>query len=173
MREPAPESVNVVCGCFTTMLPHPWVLIHRCSGRRASDHRGVCEPQLNMSYWTYAIVRLQADKPIVWLKGEVKSPPFSGAARLEAGLLLRRLQRGDAVGMPHSRPMPSVGAQCHELRIPDREQSWRIVYHVADGAIAILEVFSKKTRSTPAQTVLVCQKRLAAFLRATADREHP
>jgi hypothetical protein len=32
------------------------------------------------------------DKPLVWLRGEVKSPPFSKDARLEAGFLLRRLQ---------------------------------------------------------------------------------
>ena len=35
------------------------------------------------------------DKPLVWLRGEVKTPPFSPAARLEAGLLLPRLQRGE------------------------------------------------------------------------------
>jgi len=42
------------------------------------------------------------DKPVVWLRGEVKSPPFSRAARVEAGLLLRRLQHGTQIGMPHS-----------------------------------------------------------------------
>ncbi len=75
--------------------------------------------------------------------------------------------------MPQSRPMPVLGAQCHELRIPDREQLWRIVYHIADNAIAILEVFSKKTRSTPSQVVEVCRKRLASFLKAAANREWP
>jgi len=35
------------------------------------------------------------DKPLAWLRGEVKSPPFSQKARLEAGLLLRLLQRGE------------------------------------------------------------------------------
>jgi len=40
------------------------------------------------------------DKPLVWLHGEVKSPPFSPAARLEAGALLRRLQRGKRLGAP-------------------------------------------------------------------------
>lgn len=34
-------------------------------------------------------------KPLVWLKGEVKTPPFSAAARIEAGFLLRRLQQGE------------------------------------------------------------------------------
>jgi hypothetical protein len=46
------------------------------------------------------------DKPLVWLKGEVKTPPFSNQARLEAGLLLRRLQQGQGLSLPHSRPMP-------------------------------------------------------------------
>ena len=35
------------------------------------------------------------DKPLVWLKGQVKTPPLSNAARIEAGFLLRRLQSGD------------------------------------------------------------------------------
>jgi hypothetical protein len=47
------------------------------------------------------------DKPLAWLHGEVKTPPFSAAARLEVGLLLRQLQRGVLLGLPHSRPMPS------------------------------------------------------------------
>ena len=111
------------------------------------------------------------DKPIIWRKGEIKTPPFSHAARLEAGLLLRRLQRGEMLGLPQSRPMPGIGAHCYELRIPDREQSWRIAYHVAEDAIVILEVFSKKTQSTPLQVIKVCRKRLAAFLSAAGDGE--
>jgi len=41
-------------------------------------------------------------KPLVWLKGEVKTPPFSQAARIEAGVLLRQLQEGGTLGLPHS-----------------------------------------------------------------------
>lgn len=55
------------------------------------------------------------DKPLIWLCGEVKTPPFSPEARVEAGFLLRRLQQGDNLELPHSRPIPSVGAHCHEL----------------------------------------------------------
>lgn len=40
------------------------------------------------------------DKPLVWLKGEVKTPPFSEPARLEAGFLLRRLQQGHTLALP-------------------------------------------------------------------------
>jgi hypothetical protein len=61
------------------------------------------------------------DKPLAWLHSEIKTPPFSEAARLEAGYLLRLLQRGDAIGMPHSRPMSTVGARCHELRVQDKQ----------------------------------------------------
>ena len=34
------------------------------------------------------------DKPLVWLRGEVKTPPFSQAARLEAGYVLRFVAAG-------------------------------------------------------------------------------
>src|SRR5690242_13512055 len=103
------------------------------------------------------------DKPLVWLKGEVKTPPFSIQAPLEAGLLLRRLQQGQGLSLPHSRPLPPIGGRCHELRINDHDQTWRIVYHLAPDAIVILDVFSKKTQATPVQIVEVCQKRPAAY----------
>ena len=110
------------------------------------------------------------DKPVVWLKGEVKTPPFSEQGRLEAGFLLRRLQQGEVLGLPHSRPMPSIGGQCHELRINDREQTWRIIYHVATDAIVILEVFSKKVQTTPVPILEICRKRLAAYSRAIGNK---
>ena len=72
----------------------------------------------------------QDDKPLVWLKGEVKTPPFGPGARLEAGFSLRRLQQGQGLSLPHSRPMPAIGGQCHELRINDRDRTWRIVYYL-------------------------------------------
>ena len=59
------------------------------------------------------------DRPLVWLHGEVKTPPFSREARIEAGYLLRWLQRGEKLTLPQSRPMPRVGARCHELRVVD------------------------------------------------------
>jgi hypothetical protein len=34
------------------------------------------------------------DKPIVWLLGEIVSPPFSCNARIEAGYLLPQIQKG-------------------------------------------------------------------------------
>ena len=111
-----------------------------------------------------------ADKPFVWLHGEIKTPPFTSAGRLEAGALLRRLQRGEALSLPHSRPMPTVGEQCHELRILDAGHAWRIMYHVEADAVVILEVFSKKTATTPEHTVTTCRRRLAAYRKAVGRK---
>ena len=103
------------------------------------------------------------DKPLAWLSGEVKTPPFSAAARLEAGVLLRRLQRGESFALPHSRPMPSIGPRCHELRIPDATASWRIMYRIDRDAIVILHVFRKTTRATPLAVIRNCQRRLQRY----------
>ena len=103
------------------------------------------------------------DKPLVWLEGEVKSPPFSAAARLETGLLLRRLQRGELLAMPNSRPMPSIGARCHELRINDEASTWRVFYRIDDDAIVILGVLQKKTGQTPKRTIALCRQRLKRY----------
>ena len=104
-----------------------------------------------------------ADKPLVWLHGEVKTPPFSATARLEAGVLLRRLQRGDHLGLPHSRPMPTIGRRCHELRIPDERVTWRIVYRLDPDAVVIGEVFAKKTPRAPEEVITVCKRRFRRY----------
>lgn len=104
-----------------------------------------------------------ADKPLIWLHGEVKTPPFSAEARLEAGVLLRRLQRGEKLSLPHSRPMPTVGKSCHELRINDEHATWRILYRLDSDAIVIVEVFQKTTSTTPMHVIETCRRRLAAY----------
>ena len=86
------------------------------------------------------------NKPLVWLHGEIKTPPFSQEARVEAGFLLRQLQQGELLALPHSRPMPEIGRHCHELRIEDQTQTRRIIYCLDPDAIIITEVFSKKRR---------------------------
>lgn len=67
------------------------------------------------------------------------------------------------VAMPHSRPMPSIGRRCHELRIPDDKLSWRVVYRIDEDAIVIAEVFSKKTGKTPKSVIDTCKTRLREY----------
>jgi len=38
--------------------------------------------------------------------------------------------------------MPSIGARCHELRIPDKNSTWRIIYRLDPDAVILLEVFA-------------------------------
>jgi phage-related protein len=85
-----------------------------------------------------------SDKPIVWMHGEIATPPFFQKARIEAGYLLRQLQKGIKSSLPHSRPMPSIGNQCHELRINDDDSTWRIIYRIYADATLIVDVFRKK-----------------------------
>lgn len=103
------------------------------------------------------------EKPLVWLYSEIKSPPFSKTARLEVGFLLRKLQLGETLSMPQSRPMPSIGLKCHELRISDKNLIWRIVYRMDSDAIIILHVFDKKTNKTPKQAIGLCNQRLKLY----------
>jgi phage-related protein len=88
---------------------------------------------------------------------------MSQSARIEAGYLLRLLQRGDSVGMPHSRPMPAIGSRCHELRIVDANKIWRIIYRIDSDAVVITDVFEKKTQKTPKRVIDACKRRLRDY----------
>jgi phage-related protein len=103
------------------------------------------------------------DRELFILHGEIKTPPFSANARLEAGQLLRELQRGNALFMPQSRPMPSIGKRCHELRVQDEDGIWRIIYRIDPDAILILEVFQKKTQKTPQHVIDNCKRRIRDY----------
>ncbi|HTR79841.1 MAG TPA: XRE family transcriptional regulator, partial [Gemmatimonadaceae bacterium] len=112
-----------------------------------------------------------SDKPLVWLHGEVKTPPFSEPARIEAGMLLRQLQRGERLGLPHSRPMPSIGVRCNELRIVDRTRSWRIIYRTDPDAVVIAAVFAKTTPKTPPRIIAEAKRRLRHYDLSTSEDE--
>ena len=103
------------------------------------------------------------DKPLVWMHGEITTPPFSANARIEAGYLLRQVQKGLKLSLPQSRPMPSIGVRCHELRINDENLTWRIIYRIYTDAILILEVFEKKTSKTPKSILEVCKQRIKLY----------
>ncbi len=111
------------------------------------------------------------DEPLVWLLGEVKTPPFSSAARIAAGFLLRSLQKGENLSMPHSRSMPSIGSRCHKLRINAAPSTWRLIYRIDEDAIIILEVFSKKTQQTSKKVIAVCKKKIKEYDNAARESQ--
>ena len=102
-------------------------------------------------------------KPLLWLHGEIKTSPFTDEARMEAGYMLKLLQMGMKLSLPASRPMSSIGARCHELRIRDKNLSWRIIYRIDTDAIVIIEVFEKKSRRTSQKIIEICKLRLKDY----------
>ena len=59
--------------------------------------------------------------------------------------------------------MTAVGARCHESRINDEVGTWRVMYRIDRDAVGVLEVFAKKTGSTPNAIIKICQKRLREY----------
>jgi phage-related protein len=110
-------------------------------------------------------------KPLVWLSGEIKTPPFSTEARVEAGTLLRLLQEGELLRLPQSRPMPDIGRGCHELRVREEDANWRIIYRLDPDAIVVAAVFAKVTQKTPKPIIEACQRRLRQYDQAVKESE--
>jgi len=53
-----------------------------------------------MPYRAYTVGVAVKEKAVIWLHGEVKTPPFSVAARRQAGGLLGLLQQHELMGLP-------------------------------------------------------------------------
>ena len=102
-------------------------------------------------------------KPLAWLHGEIKTPPFTEEGRREAGYLLRLLQEGEHLGMPQAEPLPIVGPRCSALRIRDEAHNWRIMVRVDPDAVLIVEVYAKKARAIPQEVIDCCKKRLKDY----------
>ena len=109
-------------------------------------------------------------KELMVLRGEIRTPPMSNAARREVGYRLRMLQEGEDLALPHSRPMPGIAARCHELRVNDEGKTWRLVYRIDPDAIVVADVFKKKTRTTPERIIRDCRKRLNLYDEAVGAR---
>ena len=99
-------------------------------------------------------------KAVIWLRGAIKSPPFTEESRRIMGALLRVVQDGQSLGMPSSRPMPSIGPRCHELRVSDGDHEWRLIYRIDPEAILVVDVFAKTTQKTPKRIINACKARL-------------
>ena len=76
----------------------------------------------------------------------------------------------DSWPRPAATPVPSVGTQCHELRINDAGHAQRIMYHVEPDAVVVLDVFSKKTEATPTTVLSTCRRRLSAYREAARKK---
>lgn len=91
-------------------------------------------------------------REILEFPDEVRGDLADALARLDAGQTLR---------MPLSRPMPSIGPGAHELRLKDRAAAYRVVYAVVRGGIIhVIHGFKKKTPATARSNIEIARKRL-------------
>jgi phage-related protein len=81
--------------------------------------------------------------------------------RRQLAELFAFLAEGESLGMPVSRPMPTVEHGTHELRIKDRSGQYRVFYFTKKAdAILIFHFFKKKTQETPAGEIETAKRRL-------------
>jgi phage-related protein len=75
--------------------------------------------------------------------------------------LVARLEIGQMLSMPISRPMPSIGKGVYELRLKDRSGIYRVIYVLIQrGQIGLLHAFKKTTQETPKHAIELAKKRL-------------
>jgi phage-related protein len=67
--------------------------------------------------------------------------------------------------------MPVIGSRCHELRIVDEDATWRLIYRTDADATVIVEVFQKKTATTPKAVIDVCRRRLRDYDALASPKE--
>jgi phage-related protein len=83
----------------------------------------------------------------------------------EIGEALRDIQKGILPGLPLSRPMPSVGAGVHELRVGDGTKTVRVFYFIKyEEAILVFHAFEKRSQKTPPHEIEIGKKRLKELL---------
>ena len=81
------------------------------------------------------------------------------------GRIFWQVARTLALGLPLSRPMPSVGPGVHELRVGDATKTARIFYFVKyENAILVFHAFEKRTQKTPPHEIELGKKRLKELL---------
>ena len=94
---------------------------------------------------------------------EIEGTDFS--VRKQILELLGQLSGGAVLGMPVSRPMPSIYKSAHELRIKDRSGHYRIFYYLKNrDSILVFHFFKKKTEKTPKREIDTAQSRLSELL---------
>jgi len=85
--------------------------------------------------------------------------------RVRIAELLNLIAHGESLGMPVSRPMPSISNGVHELRIKDGSGQYRVFYYTKmKDQILVFHCFKKKSQTTPKKELELAKKRLKELL---------
>jgi phage-related protein len=100
-------------------------------------------------------------KKVLWhpkARAEVKA--FPDEVKRELGYLIFRLQQGESLGLPASRPMADVAAGVSELRVRGSDGVYRAFYYVKlENGVLVFHAFKKKTQATPPNEIKLGAKR--------------
>lgn len=90
---------------------------------------------------------------------------FPEDVRRELGYLLFRLQNGESLGFPASRPMSDISAGVSELRSRGADGVYRVFYFLKlEDRVVVFHAFKKKSQTTPLQEIKLGAKRLREVL---------
>jgi phage-related protein len=90
---------------------------------------------------------------------------LSAEVRFDLADAIERLEAGQRLSMPLSRPMPSVAQGVHELRLRDRAGIYRVFYALVVGRdIWLLHAHAKKTQAATPHTIELVRKRLKEIM---------
>jgi phage-related protein len=94
---------------------------------------------------------------------------FPAQVRGSMGKAIWELQRGERLGMPLSRSMPSVAAGVEELRVKDASGAYRVFYFARSSrGILVFHAFVKKSQATPLSEIKLGRRRLKELLHETS-----
>ena len=103
---------------------------------------------------------------IEWNKQTLKRVKnFPNDIKREIGYLIFKLQIGEYLKMPFSRPIPILGKNCHELRIKGKDDTYRAFYFLKiKKKIILFHAFQKKSQKTPQKEIETGKKNLKEML---------
>jgi len=90
----------------------------------------------------------------------------------DLGSILTKIQKGETVGHPDTKPMTEVASGVFEIRLKDASGAFRAFYVIRSKfGILVFHSFKKKTRKTPKQEIETGKKRLKSFLKELEDEK--
>ena len=90
---------------------------------------------------------------------------FPQGAKSKAGYQLERVQVG--LDPEDWKPMPSVGAGVHEIRVRDESGGFRVIYLATLAeAVNVLHAFQKNTQQTSGRDIELAKRRLRQITRS-------
>lgn len=110
---------------------------------------------------------MESMKEVIWhTKALHVLRQFPEGVKKDLGYLIHRLQKGDVLTAPYSKPMKSVEVGANELRVKDASGAYRVFYYLkTQKGILIFHAFVKKSQKTPKKEIDQGQKNLKELLR--------